>query len=306
MAREMGMAREMPLVDGVEHRYVEANGIRIHVAEAGPADAEPVVMMHGWPQHWYEWRRLIGPLSETRRVICPDLRGLGWTDAPPRGYEKEALTDDLFALLDELGVERASLVGHDWGGWVAFLACLREPERFERFLALNIAPPFARRSARAIAATWRFWYQLVLASPLGARAAASIGSGAGGTVFRWLGTDAWGERERETFLGQFREPERARASVQYYRTFQLRELPAMARGRYARERLTVPTKLLYGTDEQVIRPAMLEVADPSAHTLEIEFVPGVGHFIADEAPELVLDRARDFFAPASERIPASG
>src|SRR5919106_1697015 len=79
----------MPEVPGVEHRFVEANGLRMHVAEAG--DGDPVVMLHGWPQHWYEWRHLIPPLAAQYRVICPDLRGLGWTDAPPRGYEKENL-----------------------------------------------------------------------------------------------------------------------------------------------------------------------------------------------------------------------
>ena len=101
----------MPHVDGVEHRFVDVNGLRMHVAEAG--EGEPLVMLHGWPQHWYEWRHLIGPLSETRRVICPDLRGLGWTDAPPGGYEKENLASDVLALLDELGVDRFDLMGHD-------------------------------------------------------------------------------------------------------------------------------------------------------------------------------------------------
>jgi pimeloyl-ACP methyl ester carboxylesterase len=290
------MARDLPFVDGVEHRYVEANGIRVHVAEAGPAGADPVVMLHGWPQHWYEWRHLIGPLSESRRVICPDLRGLGWSEAPASGYEKENLVDDLLALLDELGVERTALVGHDWGGWVSFLACLRAPERFEALLALGIVPPFSRATPRSIASLWRFWYQVVIASPLGSRAVSGLDFRGPGDVFRWLGTDAWDEEERESFLGQFREPERARASVQYYRTFQLRELPALALGRYRNAHLTVPTKLLFGTKESAMSPAMLEGAERQADRLEIELVPGVGHFIADERPELVLERADELFA----------
>ena len=159
------MSREMPHVDGVEHRQVVANGIRIHLAEAGDPGAPPVICLHGWPQHWYLWRNLIGPLAESRRVICPDLRGLGWSEAPRDGYEKEGLTDDLLALLDVLEIERASLVGHDWGGFVTFLACLRQPERFDRHVALNVAPPLARRTARTFASAWRFWYQVVFASP---------------------------------------------------------------------------------------------------------------------------------------------
>jgi len=69
----------MPEVPGVavEHGFHDVRGLRMHVAAAGPPDAEPLVMLHGWPQHWYAWRRLIGPLSERYRVICPDLRGFG-------------------------------------------------------------------------------------------------------------------------------------------------------------------------------------------------------------------------------------
>ncbi|MGI8461000.1 MAG: alpha/beta fold hydrolase [Solirubrobacterales bacterium] len=294
------MAREMPHVEGVEHRFAEANGIRIHYAEAGPpsgdaAQSTPVVMLHGWPQHWYEWRDLIGPIAERRRVICPDLRGLGWSEAPRSGYEKETLADDLLALLDVLGIDRVCLIGHDWGAWSGFLACLREPDRFERFLALGIAPPFARRSLTSVAATWRLWYQLPLASPFGARIAAGLGTGLSGCVFDAISRHAWGPAESATFLGQFAEAERARASVAYYRTFQLRELPALVRGRYARTRLEVPTRLLFGTGEAVMSPAMLEFRPENAADLVVELVPGAGHFIADERPDLVLERARELF-----------
>jgi pimeloyl-ACP methyl ester carboxylesterase len=290
------MTREMPHVEGAEHRFVEANGIRIHLAEAGPEDAPPLVMLHGWPGHWYTWRHLISPMARTRRVVCPDLRGLGWSDAPADGYEKEALADDLFALLDVLGIERAGLAGHDWGGWVAFLACLREPERFEALLAMGIVPPMGRATLRGVAGAWRFWYQLVLASPLGARVAASLASEAAGSPARWLGTGVWDESERESFLGQFRDPERARASVQYYRAFQLRELPAIAGGRYADAHLAVRTHLLFGEREQAMSPAMLEGAEQHADDLTIEVLPATGHFIPDQRPEIVVERARELLS----------
>src|SRR4051794_33022829 len=82
------MARPFPEVEGVEHRYVDAGGLRMHVAEAGP-QGEPIMLLHGWPQHWYLWRDVIPPLAEEYRVIAPDLRGFGWSDAPPDGYDKE-------------------------------------------------------------------------------------------------------------------------------------------------------------------------------------------------------------------------
>ena len=156
----------MPEIPGVEvaHDFVDAGGLRMHVASAGPADAEPLVLLHGWPQHWYAWRRLIGPLSQRYRVIAPDLRGFGWTDAPSGGYEKRELAADVVALLDALGLDRVRLAGHDWGGFVGFLLCLEAPGAG---LALRrrrheppLGPPRARhrrrRSSRSAASpTWR-------------------------------------------------------------------------------------------------------------------------------------------------------
>jgi pimeloyl-ACP methyl ester carboxylesterase len=289
------VARPFPHVPGVEHRFVEAAGLTTHVAEAG--EGTPVVMLHGWPQHWYEWRKLIGPLAERYRVICPDLRGLGWTDAPPNGYEKEQLAADVLALLDELALEKVRLVGHDWGGWVGYLLCLRAPERFERYVALNILPPLIAPSARSLLGLWRLWYQWVIASPvIGERCVRMLATD---PVLRWIGgqQDTWTDEEREQFFGQFRERERARASVQYYRTFQLKELPRLPL-LYREAYLRVPTRILFGTGDRVQRASALEGIERRGEDLAYELFPGVGHFIAEERPDLVLDRTLSFFSAA--------
>ena len=290
------MGIEFPHVDGVEHRFVDAGGLRMHVAEAGAESAPPVLLLHGWPQHWYEWRHLIGPLSAHYRVICPDLRGLGWTDAPPRGYEKEQLASDVLALMDALGVERARLVGHDWGGWVGYLLCLREPDRFERLLALNILPPLVEPSLPAVLSVWRFWYQWVLAAPILGRAVASRLGGLGEPIVSWvgMGRDTWTPAERAIFLDRLREPARAWASVQYYRSFQLRELGPLIAGRYRRARLRTPTLLLFGTGDRVQDPRTLRGIERHADDFTVELVEGCGHFIADERPDLVAERALEF------------
>ena len=283
---------DLPMVPGVEHRFVDVNGLRMHVAEAG--EGEPLVMLHGWPQHWYEWRHLIGPLAEHYRVICPDLRGLGWTDAPPRGYDKENLASDVLALLDEIGIDRFRLAGHDWGGWAGYLICMREPERVERYLALNIYPPFLPVSAGAVLRFWRFWYQWVIAAPgIGAWAVRQVARD--NPVLNWIGVEAWTPEDSEIFLSRLRDPARARASVQYYRSFQLREVPAITAGRYRREPMRTPTLLLFGTEDKVQPAAGLKGVEDRADDLTVELVPGVGHFIADEAPDLVRDRALSFF-----------
>ena len=140
------MSAEFPHVDGVEHRFVEANGVRIHVAESGPSSSarRPILLLHGWPQHWYMWRRVIGALRDEYRMIAPDLRGFGWSEAPGHGYDGETFAADQVALLDALGVERAFVIGHDWGGWTAVLLGLIHPDRVERMLVLNAPHPWTR------------------------------------------------------------------------------------------------------------------------------------------------------------------
>ena len=291
------MAGAMPHVEGVRHEHVSVNGFRMHVAEAGPPGGDPVLLVHGWPQHWYEWRGLVARLGGRFRLICPDLRGLGWSEAPARGYEKEQLADDLLALLDALGLRRVKLIGHDWGGWAGFLLCLKAPERVERYLALNIAHPFQQRRA-LIPYVPHTWYQVPIEAPLLNRWIL----GRTGYV-KWIlrlglaNRDAMSAEDYEIFAERYRDPERIRASAQIYRTFTLRESPgALLRGTYLRQRLTVPTLLLFGTKDIFIPVRLTRGYEPYADDMRVELVPDAGHFIADERPELVARHALDFFA----------
>jgi pimeloyl-ACP methyl ester carboxylesterase len=284
----------MPVVEGVEHRWVQARGLRFHVAEAGAGD-NAVLMLHGWPQHWYEWRHLMPALAGGgRRALAVDLRGFGWSDAPRHGYEKENLVDDVLAVLDELGLERVKLVGHDWGGWVGFLLCLRAPERFERFMPLNIPHPWIRMR-NALPHVGRLLYQQLIIAPwigyLAHRQRRFVR-----LALRAGGADAsfWEEAALTTFADTLAEPARARAAVQMYRTFNLRELRPILRGRYADRRLTVPTRMLFGTDDAAIHTDLLAGWQKHADDMEVELVPDCGHFIADQRPNLVAERALAF------------
>jgi pimeloyl-ACP methyl ester carboxylesterase len=235
-------------------------------------------------------------LADRHRVLALDQRGFGWSDAPAGSYEKEELAADVLAVLDELGIERVKLVGHDWGGWIGFLLCLRAPERFERYLSLNILPPWV--SMRAMAPhLWRFWYQWLILSPgigyrlhRGGRFVPKVLAGA--SVRR----EGWDAATLHAFSDTFTEPDRAMAGVRMYRVFNVREAPAIALGRYADARLTVPTKLLFGTGDAALRPETLAGYERHAEEMELELVDGCGHFIADEMPELVAERAREFFS----------
>jgi pimeloyl-ACP methyl ester carboxylesterase len=287
--------RQLPEVDGVEHRWVELGGLQLHLAEAGAG--EPLVMVHGWPQHWFSWRLLIPELAERYRVICPDLRGFGWSDAPPGRYEKETLARDLVRLLDVLELDRVRLVGHDWGGLAGFLACLRAPERFERFAPLSIVSPWFRPSV-SLATLSGIAYQLPLIAPV-------LGERVGGRpsfvrmLLRGGSTRRWTEAELATYADQFREPERSRATVALYRSFQVLEVWPMAFGRYANERLTVPTLAIYGEHDPVVKSAAFKQAEKHADSLKVVELPGRGHFIPEEAPDEVLGHLVPFLAPSA-------
>jgi pimeloyl-ACP methyl ester carboxylesterase len=283
---------ELPPLEGVTHRTVAARGIEFHVAEAGAG--EPIVLVHGWPQHWWAWRGVVALLAPHGRLVMPDLRGFGWSDAPEGGYEKQGLADDLLAVLDALELDRVRLVAHDWGAWTGFLACLTAPERFEAFLAMSCPPPMGSPSLRQLLEVWRFSYQLVLSAPaLGERLIASPG------FVRWLlraGTatsHVRTEADLDLFSGVLAEPARARASVQLYRTFLLHEA-----GRTPAGRLHVRTHLMTGEHDFAVPPVLLEGAEDEADELVVETVPGCGHFMPEERPELVAERALALFGAA--------
>jgi len=284
------MVPELPEIDGVSHRFVYVNGLRLHVAEAG--GGEPVLLLHGWPQHWYQWRHLIPSLAKNHRVLCPDFRGFGWSDAPRSGYEKEQLATDIIGLLDVLNLERICLVGHDWGGWVGFLVCLRAPDRVSRYVALNIPHPFQRLDLRLLGASWRFWYQLVIAFP---GAEAWVPTFARYLLRRSAVAREWRSEEIDIYFQVLRQPKRARASVLLYRTFLFGEFLPVARGRYCSLRLHVPTLLLFGSRDMFISTTLLSEYEPYVEQLTIEQVHDCGHFIVEEKPELVATKVKEFF-----------
>jgi pimeloyl-ACP methyl ester carboxylesterase len=130
---------EQVQVAGVEHTSVTLDGFDAQVASAGASDGEAVVLVHGWPFHWWSFRHLMRALADDgRRVLALDLRGFGWSGAPDWGYAPAQFTKDLFALLDALGLDQVDLVGHDWGCFVGYCAALDEPERFRRFVAMSV------------------------------------------------------------------------------------------------------------------------------------------------------------------------
>jgi pimeloyl-ACP methyl ester carboxylesterase len=275
-----------PQVPDVSHRLVDVAGLNVHVAEAGVGS--PLVLLHGWPQHWFCWRRLVPILADRYRLLMPDLRGHGWSDAPRGGYDKEQLATDLLGLLDALDLDQVRLIGHDWGGWTGFLACLRSPQRFRSFLALGIVHPFQRPTLGKALQAWRGAYQLALATPVLAAATLRASPRPVTAAIRaaTVRTDAFSDQELLGYGSILQQPERAHASVQMYRTFVLRELPKLAR--YREQRLVVPTQLIVGTGDPVASPALLDGWQDHADDMTLTRLPRVGHFVPEEASREVV------------------
>ena len=287
----------LPDLEGVSHRMVDLPGARIHVAEAG--SGPPVLLLHGWPQHWFVWRRVIPLLSAHHRVICPDMRGFGWSEAPPGPYAKRELADDVIALLGELEIERLDLIAHDWGAWIGFMLCLEQPERFAHYLALNIYTPWPPApSPRGLIVLARLWYQALIAAPwLGEQTIRRTGF-VRRLIVAGAVHEAWSPGELAAFAEVLREPRRARASVALYRTFLTRELVPFLRGANRDRQLLVPTLLLHGTRDLAIDHRALGDWRAHAPKMRVELRGDSGHFIAEELPEVVASRAMALFAEA--------
>ncbi len=275
---------------------------RIHVAVVG--DGPPLALVHGWPQDHRAWRDAVPLLAPRYRLILPDLRGFGRSDAPRGPYLKAALADDLLAVFDHLGIDRLGLVGHDWGGWVGFLLALDHPERFAGFVACNIAHPWTRipPDPRRVLP---FAYMPVVATPflgplLLRRTSLVRGLIRGGTA-RGNRLD---DHAIDGFARMIAEPERARASSALYRSFLVRELPGLARA-FRRRRLRVPVRVVFGRRDPAIHPSLVDGLAHHADHVDHVWIDDAGHFVAEERPEPVARAIDAFFTDRLRRPPAT-
>ncbi|MBP3950984.1 alpha/beta fold hydrolase [Bacillus suaedae] len=134
----------------IEHSYIETNGVTLHVAIAGQKDGPLVILLHGFPEFWYGWNQQVTPLVKAGyRVVIPDQRGYNLSEKPEEidAYKLTTLRDDVIGIIDQLGYEQASIIGHDWGGAVAWYLAASHPSYVNRLIVINIPHPEIMKKA---------------------------------------------------------------------------------------------------------------------------------------------------------------
>lgn len=270
----------------VTFRFVTAGRLRLHVAIAGPADGVPVVLLHGFPDHWIGWRHQIDALALAGyRVIVPDQRGYNLSDKPKglRAYALDRLVGDLVGLADALDIERFNLVGHDWGGIVAWAAAASKPERVERLVVLNAPHPDAifryavRSPTQFIRSSYAAFFQfpwlpeaLLRAGDYNLLRKALLGTALPGT---------FSDEKLDLYRRAWRQTGSLTAMLNWYRALRYRRLYP--------ETITAPTLVLWGKRDPALEAGLAADSAQPCRDARIEYLPDARHWPHREATDFV-------------------
>ncbi len=276
-------------MNNLSHAMIGTNGITLHVAQAGPKTGPLVILLHGFPEFWYGWRHQIGYLADAGyRVWAADQRGYNLSDKP-RGvaaYNLDLLALDVIGLIDAAGVERASLVGHDWGAGVAWWVAAKHPERLNRLVILNVPHPAVMwRTIWRDPPQWlRSWYVLFVQLPgvPEALARANNWRAMTGALQSTSRPGAFTDADLELYRQAWSQPEAFTAMLNWYRAI-LREPAKPLRN----PRISVPTLMLWGVHDVALGR---ELAKPSIDMCDrgrLVFCEDATHWVQHDEPDRV-------------------
>jgi len=293
-----------------EQRLVPlSTGITMNVALAGPVDAPPVIFVHGFPESHRTWRALVPSLEHDLRLVMPDLRGFGATDKlqDVAAYSTEHLLADLFALADALDIDRFALVGHDWGGAIAWAAAISGNPRIERLAIVNSPHPAIFQKSlidhpEQLAASQ---YMNAFRDPAMEAGIARMGLD---TFFdksfsKHVDLASISPDERQAYLDDWGQPGALTAMLNWYRASRILvpapdEQVAMPEWVDHVPRIRVPVRVIWGLDDKALVPVQLGGMGEVGDDVEVFLLPGVGHFAPWEAPDQVAAALKPFLTPA--------
>ena len=270
-----------------------AGGVRLHYVRRGRG--EPVVLLHGWPGFWYDWRHVVFPLAEEADVIAPDFRGFGDSDKPqgdPKEfYVPEHLAADVLCLLDHLGIERFVVAGHDTGAVITQVLARQVPERVRALALFNTPHAAIADKPKEPAAQRESWYHHFHALPWSHEL---VGYNRETTELylrhfydHWVGNkESVRPKEFEAIVDTFARPGAMRASFGWYQATYEEETSPSAQAH--QEPIDTPTVVRWGELDPVKPAAWAEGIEQTFPNLDFRFVPGAGHFVSFEAPEATV------------------
>lgn len=280
------------------HRYLAVNGIRLHMVEAGAGPL--VVLLHGFPEFWYSWRRQLPALAEAGfHAVALDLRGYNESGKPPnvRAYRIRHLVEDVAALIAVLGERRAHIVGHDWGGAIAWKLAMLRPDLVERLVILNAPHPAAfTRELRHPAQWLRSHYMLFFQIPWLPECVLAAGdfSLLARTLRREpVARDAFTAEDVDRYKHALARRGALTATLNYYRA--LFRYPAELR-RNCRQ-VVAPTLLIWGERDRYLGVGMTENLTRWVPNLHVVRIPNASHWIQNDAPAQVNELLLKFLRP---------
>jgi pimeloyl-ACP methyl ester carboxylesterase len=274
-------------------------GVGIHFVSQGRGN--PVIMLHGWPGFWYDWRRVLPRVAEKAHAIAPDLRGFGGSDAPglppEKGYNPLALAGDVVELMDQLGIEQAVFAAHDVGATVAQALAMSVPGRVRALVLFN--PPYLGIGKRRF--EYRFqreaWYQHFQAQPwsheLVGHSRETVRIYLAHFYDHWLGRkDALRPAEFEAIVDVYSPPGRVEGGFNYYRARMIQRA-GEADSDPRDVAIHAPTIVRWGEADPIMSPEFSDRLKEFFPNSTLEMLPGIGHFVPFEAPDEVTAAIHD-------------
>ena len=283
------------------HGHAEANGIRVHYVRQGAGT--PLVLLHGWPEFWFVWRKNIPALAERFDVIAPDLRGFGESEKPPLpeppGGLLDELVEDLRGIADALGIERFGIVSHDVGSFVAQRFAARYPERVLGLFFFNCVYPGIGRRWLEPESVREIWYQSFHQQPWAADLVGSSREACGIYLKHFL--DHWADEpgvfdeDFEAWVDNFMRPGNLRGGFDWYVGVGEARMKMMREGAPDLPKIQPPAYFLWGESDPILKVRWADRLGDYFADFELEPATGAGHFVHYERPELANGRITRFF-----------
>lgn len=283
--------------DGWNHKYIDANGLHFHYVEAGETNKELVVLLHGFPDHWYSWRKQIPFLAEKYHVVAIDMRGYNLSDKPKdvKDYRVELIVNDVKEIIRKLGYEKADIVGHDWGGAIAWSFASMYPEHLNKLVILNSPHPVGMvKAMKTSLQLLHSWYILFFQLPAIPELSLSLNDYkvAADNLRKTSANpdEAFNEEDIQRYINSIKIPGALSSMINYYRALLRFGIGVRVR------KIENPTLIIWGEKDVFLLKDVNQNIEKYVDDVKIEYIPEASHWVHRDAPEKVNKILSDFLS----------